>query len=181
MLLAAIRSFCAALLLGIQRETVSQMRRTNSRQAGFTIVELMIVIMIIGVLAALVLPGVRANSIRARMSEAILALSPCKNAVTELYNSGGDPPGPGNWGCEASDVSMYVDTVTTDDVGVIKASLRGFGDLRIDFHDLTLAPLDNTGGLPAPGSIIRSWRCGSPSDWTGTNVPSQFLPGNCRG
>ncbi|TMH82668.1 MAG: pilin [Betaproteobacteria bacterium] len=181
MLLAAIRSFCAALLLGIQRETVSQMRRTNSRQAGFTIVELMIVIMIIGVLAALVLPGVRANSIRARMSEAILALSPCKNAVTELYNSGGDPPGPGNWGCEASDVSMYVDTVTTDDVGVIKASLRGFGDLRIDFHDLTLAPLDNTGGLPAPGSIIRSWRCGSPSDWTGTNVPSQFLPGSCRG
>jgi len=108
-------------------------------------------------------------------------LSPCKNAVTELYNSGGDPPGPGNWGCEASDVSMYVDTVTTDDVGVIKASLRGFGDLRIDFHDLTLAPLDNTGGLPAPGSIIRSWRCGSPSDWTGTNVPSQFLPGSCRG
>ena len=157
------------------------MRRTNSRQAGFTIVELMIVIMIIGVLAALVLPGVRANSIRARMSEAILALSPCKNAVTELYNSGGDPPGPGNWGCEASDVSVYVDTVTTDDVGVIKASLRGFGDLRIDFHDLTLAPLDNTGGLPAPGSIIRSWRCGSPSDWTGTNVPSQFLPGSCRG
>ncbi len=181
MLLAPIRSFCVALLLGIQRETVSQMRRTNSRQAGFTIVELMIVIMIIGVLAALVLPGVRANSIRARMSEAILALSPCKNAVTELYNSGGDPPGPGNWGCEASDVSMYVDTVTTDDVGVIKASLRGFGDLRIDFHDLTLAPLDNTGGLPAPGSIIRSWRCGSPSDWTGTNVPSQFLPGSCRG
>ena len=107
--------------------------------------ELMIVIMIIGVLAALVLPGVRANSIRARMSEAILALSPCKNAVTELYNSGGDPPGPGNWGCEASDVSMYVDTVTTDDVGVIKASLRGFGDLRIDFHDLTLAPLDKIG------------------------------------
>jgi len=181
MLLAPIRSFCVALLLGIQRETVSQMRRTNSRQAGFTIVELMIVIMIIGVLAALVLPGVRANSIRARMSEAILALSPCKNAVTELYNSGGDPPGPGNWGCEASDVSVYVDTVTTDDVGVIKASLRGFGDLRIDFHDLTLAPLDNTGGLPAPGSIIRSWRCGSPSDWTGTNVPSQFLPGSCRG
>ena len=161
--------------------TMSQMRRTNSRQAGFTIVELMIVIMIIGVLAAIVLPTIRSNAVRARMSEAILALSPCKNAVTELYNSGGDPPGPGNWGCEASNVSMYVDTIDTNDVGVIKASLRGFGDLRIDFHDLTLAPLDNTGGLPAPGSIIRSWRCGSPSDWTGTNVPSQFLPGSCRG
>jgi len=157
------------------------MRRTNSKYAGFTIVELMIVIMIIGVLAALVLPGVRSNAVRARMSEAILALSPCKNVITELYNSGGDPPRAGNWGCEGSDLSLYVDTVVTSDEGVIKASLRGFNDLRIDFHDLTLAPLDNTGNLPAPGGLVRTWRCGSPSDWTGTNVPSQFLPGSCRG
>ncbi len=157
------------------------MRRTNSRQTGYTIVELMIVIMVIGVLAALVLPGVRANAVRARMSEAILALSPCKNVITELYNAGSDPPGAGNWGCEASGVSIYVDSITTSDEGVIKASLRGFNDLRIDFHDLTLAPLDNTGSLPAPGGIVRTWRCGSPSDWTGTTVPAQFLPGPCRG
>jgi hypothetical protein len=115
------------------------------------------------------------------MSEAILALSPCKNAVTELYNSGGDPPGAGNWGCEVADASQYVYAVTTSDEGVIKASLRGFNDLRIDNHDLTLAPLDNTGSLVAPGGVVRTWRCGSPSDWTGTDVPSQYLPGNCRG
>jgi type IV pilus assembly protein PilA len=158
------------------------MRRTNSRQAGFTIVELMIVIMVIGVLAAIVLPSVRSNAVRARMSEAILALSPCKNAVTELYNSGGDPPGPGNWGCEiTSDASQYVDSISTSPEGVIKASLRGFNDLRIDFHDITLAPLDNTGNIPAPGSIVTAWRCGSPSDWTGTTVPSQYLPGSCKG
>jgi type IV pilus assembly protein PilA len=157
------------------------MQRTHSRQVGFTIVEVMIVIMIIGVLAGLVLPAVKANAVRARMSEAILALSSCKNAVTELYNSGGDPPGAGNWGCEASNVSMYVDTIDTNPEGVIKASLRGFGDLRIDFHDLTLAPLDNTGSLPSPGGLVRTWRCGSPTDWTGTNVPSQYLPGSCRG
>jgi type IV pilus assembly protein PilA len=157
------------------------MQRTHSRQVGFTIVEVMIVIMIIGVLAGLVLPAVKANAVRARMSEAILALSSCKNAVTELYNSGGDPPGAGNWGCEASNVSMYVDTIDTSPEGVIKASLRGFGDLRIDFHDLTLAPLDNTGSLPSPGGLVRTWRCGSPTDWTGTNVPSQYLPGSCRG
>ena len=160
------------------------MRRTNNRQGGFTIVELMIVIMIIGVLAAIVLPGIRSNAIRARMSEAILALSPCKNAVTELYNSGGDPPGAGNWGCEiGTDASQYVDSISTDDVGVIKASLRGFNDLRIDFHNLTLAPIDNTGNLPAPGGLVRSWRCGSPSptDFGGTDVPAQYLPGSCRG
>src|SRR2546430_15621086 len=160
---------------------MGQSGRTNSRQAGFTIVELMIVIMIIGELAAIVLPTIRSNAVRARMSEAILALSPCKNAVTELYNSGGHPPGPGNWGCEASNVSTYLDTVDTNDVGVIKASLRGFGDLRIDFHDLTLAPLDNTGSVPAPGSLVSSWRCGSPTDRTGTSAPSQYLPGHSRG
>jgi len=155
------------------------MRRTNS-QAGFTIVELMIVVMIIGVLAALVLPSIRANAVRVRMAEAILALDTCKNVISELYNSGGDPPGAGNWSCEATNVSTYVDSITTTEEGVIRASLRGFNDLRIDFHDLTLAPLDNFGNLPAPGTIIRSWRCGSPADST-TPVPSQYLPGSCRG
>jgi type IV pilus assembly protein PilA len=155
------------------------MRRGN-RQSGFTIVEIMIVVMIIGVLAALVLPGYRSSAIRARMSEAILALAPCKNAVTELYQSGGDPPGSGNWGCEGSNVSTYVDSITTDDVGVIKASLRGFSDLRVDFHDITLAPLDNTGSLPTGGGIlVRMWRCGNAGD--GTSVPPQFLPNSCRG
>jgi len=140
----------------------------------------MIVVMIIGVLAALILPSMRSNAVRAKMSEALLALSSCKNQVSEVYLSGGDPPGAGNWGCESSAVSTYVDTITTDDVGVIKASLRGFNDLRIDFHDLTLAPLDNTGSLPTGGgSPVRAWRCGNPGD--GTSVPSQYLPGSCRG
>src|SRR5438093_12943715 len=100
------------------------MRRTNSKYAGFTIVERMIVIMIIGVLAALLLPGVRSNAVRARMSEAILALSPCKKVITDLYNSGDDPPSAGNRACEGSDLSLYVDTVVTSDEVVIKASLR---------------------------------------------------------
>ncbi len=156
------------------------MRTTNSRQAGFTIVELMIVMMIIGVLAAIVLPNVRANAARARMSEAILALAPCKNAVTELYNSGGDPPGAGQWGCEISaDASQYVDSIQTSPEGIIKASLRGFNDGRINSHDLTLAPLDNTGTLLSPGGLVRGWRCGSGLD--GTDVPAQYLPGSCKG
>lgn len=155
------------------------MRRQG--QTGFTIIEIMIVVMIIGVLAALVLPGVRSNAVRAKMSEAILALSNCKNQVAELYQSGSDPPGAGNWGCEATNVSIYVDSITVDDIGVIKASLRGFNDLRIDFHDITLAPLDNTGSLPMGGGVlIRSWRCGSPVDTT-QPVPQQYLPGTCRG
>jgi len=156
------------------------MRRIE-RQAGFTIIEVMIIVMIIGVLASLVLPSLRVNTARVKVSEALIASAPCKNMVTEVYVSGGDPPGPNDWGCEVTtNASKYVDSVTTDDIGTIFVSLRGFNDLRIDFHQLTLAPLDNTGNLPSgAGSLVRRWRCGSLLD--GTDVPAQFLPSGCRG
>src|SRR5712691_11268996 len=139
--------------------------RTASRQGGYTIIEVMIVTMIIGVVASIVLPAIRSYTARAKMSEALLAFAPCRNAITEVYLAGGDPPPPGNWGCEiTSNASKYVDIVTTADPGpVIKVSRRGFSDLRIDTKDLTLMPLDNTGNPPSgAGSSVRRWRCGSP-------------------
>ena len=157
------------------------MRRGN-KQRGFTIVEIMIIVTIIGVLAALVLPNVRSNAVRARMSEAILSLSTCKNQVTEMYASGDPLPAAGEWGCEGTNNSMYVMSIRTTAEGVIIASLKGFNDLRIDVHEVTLAPLDNTGAVmpDGPGSVVRSWRCGSPLDTT-QPVPAQYLPGSCRG
>lgn len=157
------------------------MRRTNN-QAGFTIIEVMLVTMIIGVLASLVLPSVRVETARVKMTEALVVFGTCRNMVTELYNSGGNLPGANNWGCETAagvSGSVYVDSVTTEVDGLIKVSLRGFNDLRIDTHDLTLTPLDNTGNRAVEGSIVRRWRCGSIAD--GTSVPPKFLPGTCRG
>lgn len=158
------------------------MRRTN-KQAGFTIIEVMLVTMIIGVLAALILPSIRVNTVRIKMSEALFAFGTCRNMVSEIYNSGGDSPGAGNWGCESvlgTPVSVYVQSVVTEDDGMIKASLRGFNDLRIDTHDLTLAPLDNTGNRAVAGSIVRRWRCGSIADGTSTTL-LPYLPSSCRG
>jgi type IV pilus assembly protein PilA len=155
------------------------MRRTRN-QAGFTIIELMGVIMIIGVLAAIALPSYRANAVRAKMSEALIALSACRNMISEVYISAEVPPGAGEWGCEViTGASTYVDSITTTDLGTVKASLHGFGDLRIDFHNLTLTPLDNTGNPPGAGNPVTRWRCGSPID--GTDVPAQYLPNTCRG
>src|ERR1700747_2982759 len=104
----------------------------------------MMLIPIGGILAAIVLPAIKSNAVRARMSEAILAFGPCRAAVTEVYGAAADSPGAGNWGCEATDASTYVFNVSTDPLGIITISLRDFNDLRIDNHDLTLAPLDNT-------------------------------------
>jgi prepilin-type N-terminal cleavage/methylation domain-containing protein len=157
--------------------------RTAKKQSGFTIIEVMLVTMIIGVLAAMVLPNIRVEMARVKMSEALLAFGTCRNMVTELYNSGGDSPGAGNWGCESvvgTPVSIYVDSVSTEEDGLIKVSLRGFNDLRIDTMDLTLAPLDNTGSRAVAGSIVRRWRCGSIADGTSVSL-TKYLPGSCRG
>lgn len=157
--------------------------RKYGTQRGFTIIEIMGVVAIIGILLILVVPSVKMNAIRAKMSEVILAFDPCKQMISEVYLSGGDPPAPGtNWGCEVGpNASTYVDQVTTTNEGVIIVQLHGFNDGRFNTHQVTLAPLDSTGNLTSGGPVAR-WRCGSPADpGGGTDVLPQYLPASCRG
>src|SRR3954468_24402723 len=123
-------------------------------QGGFTIIEIMIVTMVIGVLASLLLPQARQYSAQAKVTEAILAFNLCKNSVAEVYQSVGESPGLGNWGCEneTGPVSQYVGTVTTTSEGIIKVGIRGTGDGRLENQDVTLEPLDSTGALMTDGA-----------------------------
>src|SRR5262245_48531287 len=76
-------------------------------QQRFTLIERMCVVAIIGILAAVALPAYQDYTVRAKMSEVMLAASACRTSITEIYQSGGTPPGGGNWGCEGAN-SKYV-------------------------------------------------------------------------
>jgi type IV pilus assembly protein PilA len=151
-------------------------------QQGFTLIELMIVVAIIGILAAVALPAYQDYTIRAKMSEIILAMSACRTSITEVYQTGGTPPGANNWGCEGV-ASKYVGGLTTDDNGLITATVRAIS-VDVDTSVVTLAPLiansttvANTGANMGQG--LFGWRCGGTAD--GTTVGSKYLPGSCRG
>jgi type IV pilus assembly protein PilA len=154
-------------------------------QKGFTLIELMIVVAIIGILAAVALPAYQDYTIRAKMSEVILAMSACRTSITEVYQSGGSGGGVINgWGCEVSpsQATKYVAQVTTTANGSVAAVVKGVST-AVDSSTVTLTPLASA-GTPAvytgTSSALFGWRCGSTTDGTSANI-GKYLPGSCRG
>ena len=104
--------------------------QTDINTKGFTLIELMIVVAIIGILAAVALPAYSNYVVRARMSEVILATAPCRTNVTEYYLSraAADSYTPNGFGCNENpdgvDLSTYVNNVTTSVNGAITVAIR---------------------------------------------------------
>jgi type IV pilus assembly protein PilA len=157
----------------------------RSMQKGFTLIELMIVVAIIGILAAVALPAYQDYTKRAKLSELILAASSCRTSITETFQSATSTalPAAGSWGCEVaagSGNSKYVNAITTNGGGIISVQASTtMNDSLINSQWLSLVPYSQgaSTGL-APGSLISEWRCG-PS--TASGIPLKFLPGSCRG
>ena len=155
-------------------------------QKGFTLIELMIVVAIIGILAAVALPAYQDYTIRAKMSEVILAMSSCRTSITEVYQSGPTTaPVADGWGCEiltASQQTKYVSAVHTGQHGNVLATVQGISTV-VNSSVVTLVPL-STATVPAQmtagaSQTLYGWRCGLAAD--GTTVSPKYLPGSCRG
>jgi type IV pilus assembly protein PilA len=155
-------------------------------QKGFTLIELMIVVAIIGILAAVALPAYQDYTIRAKMSEVILVMSACRTSITEVYQSGGSAPGANGWGCEisASQATKYVAGVTTTANGMITATVQGVADV-VNTSVVTLTPLSNATTAAVftanNSQSLFGWSCGAASGVGATTVPAKYLPGSCRG
>ena len=152
----------------------------RSMQKGFTLIELMIVVAIIGILAAVALPAYQDYTKKAKMSEVILALSTCRTAITEKYQSANNASSltAGNWGCETSTGSgKYVTKIATNTNGAVQVTLNNAIDTTVNGLVVNLIPADTAGTALTTanvGNSVPNWICGSPDA-----AVRKYLPGSC--
>jgi type IV pilus assembly protein PilA len=162
-------------------------RTMRSVQKGFTLIELMIVVAIIGILAAVALPAYQDYTARAKVSEVLLAASACKNNIQEAADSGlPSAPVANGFGCGEDGstnpvTSKFVNKITTTTVGEISGFAQAI-DTNVNTKYVKLIPYSDAGATTAMVSTdfvtgtnkpVRAWKCK-------TNMELKYVPATCR-
>jgi type IV pilus assembly protein PilA len=157
------------------------------KQRGFTLIELMIVVAIIGILASIAIPAYQDYTVRAQVVEAFSLASELKGAVQEFRKERGRMPRNNREaGLPEADklIGNFVTQITVAD-GALHISMGNHANRLIDGRVITLQPIVVTGSPSSP----MSWRCGMRSIPNGmeamgenrTDIDRKFLPTACRG
>jgi type IV pilus assembly protein PilA len=150
---------------------MNQMRITTmKKQQGFTLIELMIVIAIIGILAAIAIPAYQDYTVRSKISEGLNMAGAAKLAVAETFDSSGTMPtdnGAAGLPGAGSITGTYVASIGVGDAGVISIHYNGSvgGKPTANNTVMTLTPTSNEGSM--------TWAC------TG-DMANKYRPANCR-
>lgn len=135
-------------------------------QKGFTLIELMIVVAIIGILAAVALPAYQDYTKRAHVSEGMALGSGAKSSVTEFYSSMGRFPANNESAGLAADTAIKGNAVTKVTVGTNGLITITFNDKVENGKTLLLSPATGAGSV--------TWKC------KGGDVNVKYRPSNCR-
>lgn len=149
------------------------MQKMKNGQSGFTLIELMIVVAIIGILAAVAIPAYQDYTIRAKVTEAMSIASQAKTAVSEYYVSQGSMPATQTTAGLDAATTYATDIVksmtyskTSDTVGVITMAILPLGGDTADGDNFTLTGTGSATGV--------TWDCAAGS------LDAKYLPANCR-
>ncbi len=142
-------------------------------QQGFTLIELMIVIAIVGILAAIALPAYQDYTVRAKMAEPLALLGEAKTTVTEFFVTNNSLPTLTNSGLHTNP--------DTDIVASLNLTTTNGPLLTVTMQDGVIPSGPNTfvlSGTTRNGTI--QWKC-KPAATSGTGMLVKYLPSNCRG
>lgn len=132
-------------------------------QQGFTLIELMIVVAIVGILAAIALPAYQDYVVRSKMSEPVAAIAACKTSVAEYLSTKSALPTGTAAGCQTT-TSQYLSAAIDVAAGVITANTANTGAGNCNLIMTPAAPVDNSITL-----------------WTGsTTCAPKYVPSNFR-